>query len=66
MDSTSTGIKQLCDAIKAAHLMLDDCFSALDAENNYDADHRAAIYDDLDEASACLDSALKLAAREAA
>lgn len=56
--------KQLMDAIKAAHLLLDDCFSALDALNGYDPDTRAAICDDLDEASACLDSALRLAPLE--
>ena len=61
----STGAKQLSDAIKAAHSAVEDCFAALDAAEDYDFDHRAVICDDLDEAAACLDSALKLAGREA-
>lgn len=57
--------KQLMDAIKAAHSAVEDCFAALDAVNGYDSNTRAAICDDLDEASACLDSALRLAPLEA-
>jgi hypothetical protein len=57
--------KQLVDAIKAANAAIEDCFAALDSVNDYDAEHRAAICDDLDEASACLDSALRLAQLEA-
>lgn len=57
--------KQLMDAIKAAHTAVEDCFTALDALSGYDPDVRAALCDDLDEASACLDSALRLAPLEA-
>lgn len=58
MDSTG---KQLSDAIKLAHSHVEDCFEALAAEEAFSFDDRAAICDDLDEAAACLDSALKLA-----
>lgn len=57
--------KQLMDAIKAAKAAVEDCFAALDSVNEYGPDDRAAICDDLDEASACLDSALRLARLEA-
>lgn len=61
MDST---VKQLGDAIKQAHSFVDDCF-ALVAEEIYSEDDRASICADLDEAAACLDSALKLVYVEA-
>ena len=53
------------DAIKAAKAAVEDCFASLDSVNDYDAEHRACICDDLDEASACLDNALRLARLEA-
>jgi hypothetical protein len=61
----STGLKRLSDVIKQAHDVVEDCFEALAAEELYGDDDRAAICDDLDEASACLDSALRLAHVEA-
>jgi hypothetical protein len=57
--------KQLMDAIKAAKAAVEDCFAALEGVDDYDAEHRACICDDLDEASACLDNALRLARLEA-
>lgn len=51
--------KQLSDAIKLAHGHVEDCFEALAAEDCSFED-RAAICDDLDEAAACLASALRI------
>jgi hypothetical protein len=61
MDST---VKQLGDALKQAHVFIEDCF-ALVSDEVYSEDDHASICGNLDEAAACLDSALKLVYVEA-